>query len=83
MEEEEERERRKSIDYGIPACESSDNDLGQNITKRESFVHFEEDPFPNYGDTFHDDGVIRMKTVIGAGLPNTALHDSDPDILKQ
>ena len=79
---EEEEERRKSIDYGIPVC---DNVLleGKTISKRDSFVHFEEDPFPNYGDTFHDDGVIRMKTVIGAGLPNTALHDSDPDILKQ
>ena len=78
---EEEEERRKSIDYGKPACENNDLSKGKTIHKRDSFVHFEEDPFPNYGDTFLDDGAIRMKT--GAGQHNSALHDSDPDILKQ
>ena len=78
---EEEEERRKSIDYGIPV---RDNVLlkDKTITKRDSFVHFEdEESFPNYGDTFNDDGAIHMKT--GGGLHNSVLHDSDPDILKQ
>ena len=80
---EEEEERRKSIDYGIPACENNDSDLsqGKNIPKRDSFVHFEdEESFPNYGEGFNDDGAIHMKT----GLHNNlVLHESDPDILKQ
>lgn len=78
---EEEEERRKSIDYGIPASENSDNNLGKDIVKRGSFVHFEEETFPNYGDTFNDDGAIHIKT--SAGLHNSALQYSDPDILKQ
>ena len=81
---EEEEERRKSIDYGIPAGENSDHDLplGKNIPKKGSFVHFEqEESFPNYGEGFNDDGAIHIKT--GGGLHNSVLHDSDPDILKQ
>ena len=75
MEEEEER-RRLSVDYDISVTLTDENELSQRKKNKE---HYEEEPFPNYGDALDDEGAIHIKT----GIHNSAFLNSEPDILKQ